>query len=455
MKAFNLAYYWKHVQRVRRGILHPDAFFYPLDMLDDWNLIYGRRGFTQYQCVLPHADDNGPARRFLELFVSGGGMGFLCVIKDCGAEGKGMLSFPRPGMSIAMDFPIHPDENAGPGRSAQRIGDRRGRADLPDEGHVHPAGAFSRHGAAAGGVQRGAPPVGPAGPHPQRPIGPTLGRPRMKAVLFGASKGMGRALARLLAARGDRLFLLEHVVEDLERSARDLEIHGAPGPVGTAYCDLLQPDSFAPALDQAQRELGGFDTVVVTAGLFATQEELENDPQLAARLLAADFTNTVLFCEEARKRLLGRLAGRPGVRTATCVRRHALRVQFRGGRAGPEAGDPLRRGESGALAIPGGAGPQVPRPRTEDRLREAGLREDRHDGRPEAAAVCRHAGGGCPAGAAGHRPRLARGLRAPDVALGDVRDPQAAAVRDAKNRVLRGVSVCQLSVDPVAGMPDN
>jgi FAD/FMN-containing dehydrogenase len=108
MKAFNLAFYWKHVQRIRRGVIHPDAFFYPLDALDDWNLIYGRRGFTQYQCVLPHAADNGPARRFLELFISGGGMGFLCVIKDCGAEGKGMLSFPRPGMSIAMDFPIHP-----------------------------------------------------------------------------------------------------------------------------------------------------------------------------------------------------------------------------------------------------------------------------------------------------------------------------------------------------------
>jgi len=107
MKAFNLAYYWKHFQRVRRGIVHPDAFFYPLDAVDDWNLVYGRRGFTQYQCVLPHAADNGPARRFLELFVSAGGMGFLCVIKDCGAEGRGMLSFPRPGMSIAMDFPIH------------------------------------------------------------------------------------------------------------------------------------------------------------------------------------------------------------------------------------------------------------------------------------------------------------------------------------------------------------
>ena len=108
MKAFNLLYYGKHYHRVKSGILHPDAFFYPLDTLDDWNLIYGRRGFTQYQCVLPQAEDNGPARRFLDLFTSAGGMAFLCVIKDCGAEGKGMLSFPRPGISIAVDFPIHP-----------------------------------------------------------------------------------------------------------------------------------------------------------------------------------------------------------------------------------------------------------------------------------------------------------------------------------------------------------
>ncbi|MBN2474248.1 MAG: FAD-binding oxidoreductase [Pirellulales bacterium] len=113
MKAFNLLYYYKHIQREKRGIVHPDAFFYPLDMLDDWNLIYGRRGFTQYQCVLPHAEDNGPARRFLDLFTSGGGMAFLCVIKDCGPEGKGMLSFPRPGISIAMDFPVHREKTQG------------------------------------------------------------------------------------------------------------------------------------------------------------------------------------------------------------------------------------------------------------------------------------------------------------------------------------------------------
>jgi len=119
-------------------------------------------------------------------------------------------------------------------------------------------------------------------------------------------------LARLLAARGDRLFLLEHVPEELDRSARDLEIRGAPAPVGTAYCNLLEPASFTPALEAAWQALGGVDTVVVTAGLFASQEELENDPALTARLLTVNFTNTVLFCEEVRKR-----AGK-GVRNLLC-----------------------------------------------------------------------------------------------------------------------------------------
>lgn len=126
----------------------------------------------------------------------------------------------------------------------------------------------------------------------------------MNVVFLGANKGMGRALARLMAARGDQLFLLGRDGDELERSARDLELRGDLGPVKTAPCDLLQPEGFAAALDRADRELQGFDTVVVTAGLFAPQEELENDPQRTAQLLTADFTNTVLFCEEARKRLL-------------------------------------------------------------------------------------------------------------------------------------------------------
>ena len=131
----------------------------------------------------------------------------------------------------------------------------------------------------------------------------------MKAVLLGASRGMGRALARLLAEHGERLFLLEHVREELERSARDLELRGADGPVRTALCDLLQPETFGPALDAAEKELGGLETVIVTAGLFGTQDRLEQDPDFAARLMTADFAHTVLFCEQVRRRLLARGGG--------------------------------------------------------------------------------------------------------------------------------------------------
>ena len=126
----------------------------------------------------------------------------------------------------------------------------------------------------------------------------------MKAIVLGATKGMGRSVARVLAGRGDALFLLGRDGEDLARSAADLEIRGAHGRVGTAHCDLLDPDSFAPALDAGMQALGGLDLVVVTAGLFASQEALERDAALRARLLTADFTNTVQFCELARERLL-------------------------------------------------------------------------------------------------------------------------------------------------------
>lgn len=131
----------------------------------------------------------------------------------------------------------------------------------------------------------------------------------MKVVFLGATKGMGRALARLLAERGDSLYLLGRDVEDVSRSAADLQARGRGGAVGHGACDLAAPEGFAAALDAADAALGGFDTVIITAALFATQERLEADRALAQRLLTVDFVNTVLLCEEARERLLARGGG--------------------------------------------------------------------------------------------------------------------------------------------------
>jgi decaprenylphospho-beta-D-ribofuranose 2-oxidase len=112
VKAFNAALYWKHFPKVKTEVMSPFNFFYPLDFVKDWNLMYGRRGFTQYQCVLPNEAGPGAARRFLNVLTAKGGASFLCVIKDCGPEGDGMLSFPKPGISIALDIAVRDETQA-------------------------------------------------------------------------------------------------------------------------------------------------------------------------------------------------------------------------------------------------------------------------------------------------------------------------------------------------------
>ena len=112
VRAFNELYYSRHGRREAEGLVRPEAFFYPLDALRDWNRAYGPRGFTQYQCVLPHEAGPSSARRLMEVLTSRGGASFLTVIKDFGREGPGLLSFPRPGITLALDIPVRDDTQA-------------------------------------------------------------------------------------------------------------------------------------------------------------------------------------------------------------------------------------------------------------------------------------------------------------------------------------------------------
>lgn len=125
----------------------------------------------------------------------------------------------------------------------------------------------------------------------------------MRVAILGATRGMGRHLARRLAERGASLVLLGRDAQALQATCTDLSIRGATR-THHAPCDLADPACFGAALDEAWRAMGGCDAVVVTAGAFGTQEQLESDPALAHRVLDLDFTKTILFCEEARRRLL-------------------------------------------------------------------------------------------------------------------------------------------------------
>jgi decaprenylphospho-beta-D-erythro-pentofuranosid-2-ulose 2-reductase len=120
---------------------------------------------------------------------------------------------------------------------------------------------------------------------------------------------MGRALARLLAERGARICLLGRDESELGASARDLEARGAAAPVRTGRLDLANPGGFAAALDEADRALDRFDTLVVTGGFFARQDELAVDPSMLEGMLRVNFTGTVVLCQMAAERLAARGGG--------------------------------------------------------------------------------------------------------------------------------------------------
>ena len=107
MKAFNSLYYHKQRQRLVRRRTHYHPFFYPLDMIGQWNRLYGRRGFFQYQFVLPA--DRTAVMEDIFRKIAGSGLGsFLAVLKAFGpARPAGLLSFPMEGLTLALDVPNH------------------------------------------------------------------------------------------------------------------------------------------------------------------------------------------------------------------------------------------------------------------------------------------------------------------------------------------------------------
>ena len=103
VRAFNEAVYRMNGDRAR--IVDCDRYFYPLDRVQGWNRIYGRRGFLQYQAWLPFATAREGLVELLEGFSNSGRASFLAVLKTCGPASQGMLSFPGPGVTLALDLP--------------------------------------------------------------------------------------------------------------------------------------------------------------------------------------------------------------------------------------------------------------------------------------------------------------------------------------------------------------
>lgn len=106
LRAFNQLYYHRQRKSVVHATTHYQPFFYPLDSIANWNRIYGPRGFLQYQCVVPPEAAEVTMTELVSTISAGGAGSFLAVLKQFGDKPSlGMLSFPRPGTTLALDFP--------------------------------------------------------------------------------------------------------------------------------------------------------------------------------------------------------------------------------------------------------------------------------------------------------------------------------------------------------------
>jgi FAD/FMN-containing dehydrogenase len=105
--AFNTLYYHKQFSKDQTALIDYEPFFYPLDRILQWNRLYGTDGLLQFQCVLPWESDPMGMIQVLKAITASGLASFLAVIKVFGdIASPGMMSFPMPGITLALDFPI-------------------------------------------------------------------------------------------------------------------------------------------------------------------------------------------------------------------------------------------------------------------------------------------------------------------------------------------------------------
>jgi FAD/FMN-containing dehydrogenase len=106
IKAFNALYYHRIQKKQSEQRVHYEPFFYPLDGIHHWNRLYGKRGFTQYQFVLPKAAGLEGMTTILRKIAGSGRGSFLAVLKVFGKQNANLLSFPIEGYTLALDFKI-------------------------------------------------------------------------------------------------------------------------------------------------------------------------------------------------------------------------------------------------------------------------------------------------------------------------------------------------------------
>lgn len=327
LHAFNAAYWRKLGPRrvTKRTTGSYEPIFYPLDAIGGWNRLYGPKGFYQFQCAVPTTTAPEAVEEMLRAIAKAGEGSMLAVLKTFGDRpSPGMLSFPMPGATLALDFPARGSSTLGLLNRLEAITCAAGGRIYPAKDSVMSKAAFAegypRHEdflkhvdpAASSGFARR---VG------LLPIPSQNGITRMqtdastRVAIFGATSGIAVECARLYAARGARLVLAGRDAAALEALAADLKVRGA-ADIKTTTADLADVGRARSAAEAALAAFGGLDVALVAHGSLPDQARAQAEASYAADQIALNLTSPMVICEAIAAAFEAQKTGRIAVITS-------------------------------------------------------------------------------------------------------------------------------------------
>jgi len=321
VRAFN-ALYWRRLGPMRtrrRRVGGYEKLLFPLDGLGRWNRVYGPRGFHQFQCVVPTATAIDAISEMLRVIAASGQGSMLTGLKMFGERlSAGLMSFPMPGATLAIDFPNR-------GRSTDRLLETLERLAIEAGGRLYPAkdGRMT-----AGGLRAGYPNLeryrtfidpGFSSAFAQRVNLVSRGDPAavtlppvagdtMTVGIFGATSDIAAAVCQRLAARRCRLVLVGRDAQALSIMAADLESRGAAAVV-VQEADFARLDELAAVAARAWDRFGHLDVALVAYGAMPDQVAAEQSAAAAESVLRLNFVSPVLLLNELARRFEQRGGG--------------------------------------------------------------------------------------------------------------------------------------------------
>ncbi|MCC6838603.1 MAG: SDR family oxidoreductase [Flavobacteriales bacterium] len=313
VRIFNLLYHLKADGSGKDTLVHYAPYFHPLDAVGEWNKIYGRRGFVQYQFVVPLKDGRRVMGEVLEELRKHGMVSFLAVLKRFGpGSATSPMSFPMEGYTLALDIPLRTGTLEALDRLDRRVAAAGGRIYLAKDARMsaamlqqtYPRLEEFRRIAAVYGQGRFSTALserlGLLGPAPA-----TAGFDPRRVLVLGAGSGMAGALAREFARRGHPLVLALRNSEQGRNLCEAIQAETGGECVVVPF-DAEDTSGHAACYAALDPRPG---IVVCAFGLLPDQAAAQEDPTEGLRAMAVNYTGAVSILEEAARDLEQRGCG--------------------------------------------------------------------------------------------------------------------------------------------------